>query len=88
MPNIPPKNASNDIVKRLGTSVSPSFDHRKSTGIVNIEPAARDSPAEPMVCTILLSNIEFFLSIIRRTPIEITAAGIEAEIVKPTLRPK
>ena len=49
MPNIPPKNANNDIVKRLGTSVKPSFDYRKSTGIVNIEPAARDSPAEPIV---------------------------------------
>ena len=41
-----------------------------------------------IIIGILLSNIEFFLSIIRRTPIEITAAGIEAEIVKPTLRPK
>ena len=51
-------------------------------------PAAIDSPAELIVCTILFSNMESFRKTIRMMPIEITAAGIEADIVMPTRRPR
>ena len=71
-----------------GLSILPSFAQRKSAGKVKIAPAAKDSPAEPIVCTILLSRIEFFLKITLITPIAITAAGIDAETVIPTLKPK
>ncbi|GAB6258676.1 hypothetical protein PSKAS_41990 [Peribacillus sp. N1] len=56
--------------------------------MVNTAPAPIASPAVVIVCTILFSNIES----LRKTPlniaIEITAAGIEAETVKPISRPK
>lgn len=57
-------------------------------GSVKIAPAASDSPAEPIVCTILFSSIEFLRRITRITPIEITAAGIDADTVIPTRRPR
>ena len=60
----------------------------KSAGSVNIAPAASDSPAEPIVCTILFSRIESFLKIFRIMPIETTAAGIEADTVIPTRSPR
>ena len=55
---------------------------------MKIAPATKDSPAEPIVWTILFSSIESRLKISLRTPIEITAAGIDAETVSPTLKPK
>ncbi len=66
----------------------PSAAHRKSAGRVKMAPAARDSPAEPIVCTILLSRIESRRRTMRMIPIEITAAGMEAETVIPTRRPR
>ena len=56
--------------------------------MVNMAPAAMDSPAEPIVCTILLSKVESRLRSPLITPIDITAAGIEAETVSPTLSPR
>ena len=56
--------------------------------MVKIAPAANDSPAEPMVWTMLLSRMEFFFMITRITPREITAAGIEADTVIPTFSPR
>ena len=56
--------------------------------MVKIEPAARDSPAEPIVWTILLSRIESLRMMILITVIEITAAGMDADTVSPTLRPR
>lgn len=35
---------------------------KNSTGMVNIAPAARDSPADPIVCTMLDSRMEFLRS--------------------------
>ena len=87
-PKIPPNNAINEMVIRLGASVTPSFDHKNNTGSVKIAPAASDSPAEPIVCTMLLSRIESFFIMTRITPMEITAAGIEADTVIPTRRPR
>ncbi len=65
-----------------------SSAHINNAGRVNIAPAARDSPAEPIVCTILFSSIELFLKILRIIPIETTAAGIEADTVMPTRSPR
>ena len=60
-----------------------------TAGMVTPTPKAIDSPAEPVVCTMLFSRI-----VARRTPktrektrnsvIESTATGIEAETVMPT----
>ena len=55
--------------------------------MVNITPAASDSPAEAAVCTMLFSRIFDFLNILSM-PIEITAAGMEAETVIPANNPK
>ena len=71
-----------------GAEVLPSLAQINKAGKVKIVPAASDSPAEPMVCTILFSRIEFLRSKMRITPIEITAAGIEADTVIPTRSPK
>ncbi len=50
-------------------------------------PAASDSPAEAAVCTILFSRM-LDLRNMRRTPMEITAAGMEAETVIPAKSPR
>ena len=54
---------------------------------MKITPAAKDSPADAAVCTILFSRIFDFLNS-DKTPIEITAAGIDAETVIPANRPR
>ena len=50
-------------------------------------PAASDSPADAAVCTKLFSNIFDCLKR-ARTPMDITAAGIEADIVIPANKPR
>ena len=87
-PKTPPQSAISVISTRLGIEQRPSSAQRNSAGIVKIAPAASDSPAEPMVCTMLLSRMEFLRMIMRITPIDITAAGIEAETVIPTRSPR
>lgn len=87
-PRTAPQTVMREIVRRLGSPISPSFAQRNSAGIVKIAPAATDSPAEPIVWTMLLSRIEFFLRMMRVTPIAMTAAGIDAEIVIPTRSPR
>ena len=87
-PRRPPNSAMKKIVRRLGYSIFPSSAQRNSAGSVKIAPAARDSPAEPIVWTRLFSRMESLLRITRMIPMEITAAGIEAEIVIPTRRPR
>src|SRR5271154_761106 len=54
--------------------------------MVKITPAAADSPAEPVVCTILFSRIDERPNA-RRMLIESTAMGIEAETVSPARSP-
>ncbi len=49
--------------------------------------ADRVPAADAMVCTMLFSTIEWFAKNLR-TPIEITAAGMEVANVSPTLRPR
>src|SRR5277367_1104393 len=54
--------------------------------MVKITPAAADSPAEPVVCTMLFSRIVERPNA-RRMLIERTAIGMEAETVRPARRP-
>ena len=56
--------------------------------MVKIAPAASDSPALPIVCTMLFSRIESRRSMKRITPIDITAAGTLADTVSPTRSPR
>src|SRR5205823_598296 len=62
-----------------------------SAGIVTPTPNAIDSPAEPVVCTMLFSRIVARRSRVtaenaRNKEIESTAIGIDAETVIPTFR--
>ena len=57
-----------------------------SAGSVKMTPAATDSPAEPVVCTILFSRI-VDLPNARRMEIDSTAMGIDAETVSPARNP-
>ena len=60
---------------------------RSNAGIVKITPAAKDSPADAAVCTILFSRILEFRNALN-IPIDITAAGMDAETVMPANRPR
>ena len=57
-----------------------------SAGKVKITPAATDSPAEPVVCTMLFSRI-VDLPNARRMEIDSTEIGIDAETVSPARKP-
>src|SRR4029077_1707551 len=57
-----------------------------SAGRVKMTPAATDSPAEPVVCTMLFSRI-VDLPNARRIEIDSTEIGIEAETVSPARNP-
>ena len=54
---------------------------------MKITPAASDSPADAAVWTMLFSRILCSRNILR-IAMEITAAGIDADTVRPTLRPR
>src|SRR5215216_2829811 len=58
-----------------------------SAGIVNTTPAASDSPAEPIVCTMLFSRIVEPPSRFS-TEIASTAMGMEALTVSPARSPR
>ena len=77
-----------DRISGTANSAGRSPAHRYSAGSVNIAPAANDSPALPMVCTMLFSRMESRRRTKRSTPIEITAAGTDAETVSPTRSPR
>ena len=87
-PITPPISAINAISKKEGGSLPVSDAHIKSAGNVKIAPAATDSPAEPIVCTILFSSTESRLNTTRMIPIETTAAGMDADTVIPTRSPR
>ena len=62
-----------------------------SAGMVTPTPKAIDSPAEPVVCTMLFSRIVVrktgkTLPSARKIVIDSTATGIDADTVMPTLR--
>ena len=87
-PKTPPHKASAVMVNKSGVSAFPSSAHKNNAGSVKMAPAANDSPAEPIVCTRLLSKIELRRSKPRRIPIDTTAAGIDADTVIPTRSPR
>ena len=87
-PSVPPNRAIRAMERMLGKAIFPSSAQRNNAGSVKIAPAATDSPAEPIVCTMLFSRIESLRRITRMIPIEITAAGMEAETVIPTRSPR
>ena len=61
---------------------------RKSrAGSVKTTAAASPSPAEPTVCTMFFSRM-LERPERPRMPIAMTAIGIDAEVVRPTLRPR
>ena len=89
IPKMPARRQTELITQKEGFSTAVlSFAHIKRAGIVKIAPAARDSPAEPIVCTMLFSRMESRLRMILMIPMERTAAGIDAEIVIPTRSPR
>ncbi len=69
--------------------ISRSKPRMRIAGMVTPTPKAIDSPAEPAVCTMLFSRIEAprppILRSRRNRVIEMTATGIEALTVRPTL---
>jgi hypothetical protein len=85
IPSSPPRTAT--IVTR---HISRSKPRIRIAGIVTPIPNAMDSPADPVVCTMLCSRMVASrapsLDKIRNSVIEITATGIEAETVSPTFR--
>ena len=83
-PSTPP-NIAIAIVSMKGKSIQ--YRNSTSAGRVKMTPAASDSPAEAAVCTMLFSRMFDRLNS-RRTAIEMTAAGIDAETVMPTFSPR
>jgi hypothetical protein len=81
VPRIPPSSA---ISVMRSTSISKPMS--SSEGSVKATPAASDSPAEPVVCTMLFFRI-VDLPNARRMVMASTPIGIEAEVVSPILRP-
>src|SRR6266404_1821384 len=82
-PNHPPSSASGKILQNVNSEPKP---RKMRAGIVNITPAASDSPAEPVVCTMLFSKMVDRPNA-RRMLMERTEMGIEAETVRPARSP-
>src|SRR5271167_1833106 len=82
-PSHPPSSASGKIRQKVNSDPNPK---KISAGIVNITPAASDSPADPVVCTILFSRIVDRPNA-RKMLIDKTAIGIDADTVKPARNP-
>ena len=83
-PSTPPQSESRSV--RVQSISKPS---RTSAGRVKATPAAIDSPAEPVVCTRQFSRMEARPRGIRwekarKSEIERTAMGTEADTVRPT----
>ncbi len=84
MPSTPPR-IETTIVRPMSMSKPNSI----SAGIVTPTPKAIDSPAEPVVCTMLFSKIVAgrkpnSREKSRNSVIDSTATGIDAETVMPT----
>ena len=68
--------------------IAGAVGHRKiNAGIVKTTPPATDSPAEPIVCTMLFSRMVEPPSFLR-TEMASTAMGIDALTVRPARRPR
>src|SRR5579864_2889537 len=82
-PSHPPSNAIGKIRQNVNSDPNP---RKISAGKVNITPAASDSPAEPVVCTMLFSRIVDRPNA-RKMLIDNTAIGIDADTVNPARNP-
>src|SRR5271170_8124807 len=82
-PSHPPSSASGNVRQKVNSEPNP---RKISAGIVNITPAASDSPADPVVCTMLFSRIVERPNA-RKILIDSTAIGIEADTVSPARNP-
>src|SRR5271154_1058558 len=82
-PSHPPRSARKKMRQYSVLSEKP---RKINAGMVKITPAATDSPAEPVVCTILFSRIVDRPKA-RKILIESTAIGMEAETVSPARKP-
>ncbi len=82
-PSHPPISARKNMRQYSAFSENP---RKISAGMEKITPAAADSPAEPVVCTILFSRIVERPNA-RRMLMESTAIGIEADTVSPARNP-
>ena len=80
MPITPPTTATTATLPTLR-----SYPMSRIAGRVKTTPAAIDSPAEPVVCTMLFSRI-VERPRVRKKATDRTAMGIEAETVRPILR--
>ena len=81
-PRTPPVRAIRNV-----TEIFIGKPRKMSAGIVKTTAAATDSPADPVVWTTLFSRIVEFPSFFRIV-IAMTAIGIDADVVRPTLRPR
>ena len=66
----------------LKYSLAPPLAMNRNAGIVNTTPAAIDSPADPIVWTMLFSRIVDLPKRLK-TAMASTAIGIEADTVRP-----
>src|ERR1700757_2435345 len=82
-PSHPPRSASGKIRQNVNSDPNPK---NISAGIVNITPAASDSPADPVVCTMLFSRIVERPNA-RRMLMDSTEIGIDADTVSPARNP-
>ncbi len=84
IPSNPPSKATS-----ITRPISRSKPRIMMAGIVTPKPKAMDSPAEPAVCTMLFSRIVAsrppIFDHIRNSASEITATGMDALTVSPTL---
>jgi hypothetical protein len=84
MPSRPPSTATS--ATRVSSRSKPRI---RIAGMVTPTPKAIDSPAEPAVCAMLFSrmvaSLTFAIASSLNSVIEITATGIEALTVSPTL---
>ena len=86
VPSMPPSNA---ITKVNGTLTSVHIPRTSKDGTVKMIPAASDSPALAMVWTELFSRMETSSNRNpRKMSMDMTAAGIDAETVNPTFKPR
>src|ERR1017187_3856497 len=81
-PRTPPVRAIRNV-----TGILIGKPRKMSAGIVKTTAAATDSPADPVVWTMLFSRIVVFPSFLRIV-IAMTAIGIDADVVRPTFRPR
>src|SRR5229473_8308369 len=82
-PSHPPSSAIGKIRQNVNSDPKP---RKISAGSVNITPAANDSPADPVVCTMLFSRIVERPNA-RRMLIDSTEIGIDADTVNPARSP-